>query len=248
MNPAGRMPQVNSPQDFVDMLSPTPPIVAFVVLAFGVLLLLWGWRFFKPLAILCMIIVGGLLGAAAMVLINQPGLWLVGMLGGAVVLGVLAWPLTRILYTLWAMFLGVVLGTAVSAIILVGLNLPELTIVPWIGAIAGALLLGTIMVLFFRPCIILLTSFQGAVIVVQCSVALLLNSPKSRPWITKVVSEYPVALLALGLCLFILGFVFQIRNDLAAIKAAKVQTERTVAPIYTMETMERMQGAKQTEA
>ncbi|MFH1370870.1 MAG: hypothetical protein ABII09_06255 [Planctomycetota bacterium] len=137
---------------------------AVITVAFGVIPLMYGWRIYKVLTVICF----GLLGL-------HLGLWagaqfqhaLLGSILGAAVLIVLALPLMR-----WAVcVLGALAGGVVTAGIWHACSLPEQFV--WAGALVGIVAGGLISFVVFKLAVMLFTSLAGASLVIIGGFALI---------------------------------------------------------------------------
>jgi hypothetical protein len=135
-----------------------PAIAGLVLVPVGLAFLLYGYRVYKALVILVFALAGGLIG---MVLGAYAGLGgttsIIGMAGGALVLGLLAWPLHRVGWGVLGgiAFAFVFAGFADSA----GVRGQE-----YMYLIAGgSFVLGLALTIWlFRPLLVVITSLVGA--------------------------------------------------------------------------------------
>jgi len=150
---------------------------AIIAVSFGAVYLLYGWRIFKVLAVVCF----GMLGLIAGMRIGEMlGSVLWGSVIGLILLAFLSVPLMR-----WAVsILGAVAGGIVTSGIWYAVALPEQYI--WAGAIIGIVAGGMMSFIVFKISVMLFTSLGGAILVLIGLLALLhlyeqsLNEPTSN--------------------------------------------------------------------
>jgi hypothetical protein len=165
------------PQQILDVLRQDPwealrqlhPVAAGILLVIGVAFLLYGFRIYKLLVIIAYAAVGIFLGAlVAAALHFNP---LIGMAGGAIILGLLAWPLYLVG---WGLIGGAVLAALAAAVT------QHFTPSPVYQGIAAAVagILGIVLtILLMRTLIIIITSIVGAVALVEGALRLVLLVP-----------------------------------------------------------------------
>jgi hypothetical protein len=156
---------------------------ALIAVSFGVVYLLYGWRIFKVLTVVCF----GMLGLfAGMKVGEMAGSILWGGIIGLVGLAVLSVPLMR-----WAVsMLGAVAGGIITSGIWFAFELPQQYI--WAGAIIGIIAGGMISFIVFRISVMLFTSMGGGMLVLVGFLALLhlyeVNQPEPTNYIYTLVN------------------------------------------------------------
>ena len=141
--------------------------VAALLVPLGVVSLLYGFRIFKGVVVVYSS-VGGAAGGWWLVTegLGRPDLWWAGLLGGAVLMAALAWPLVKVFVGVYGAVAGGLAGYAVTQAvgdqrtILIGVG---------IGVLLGAVLAAVV----FRLMVILMTSVLGAHMAVIGVVAML---------------------------------------------------------------------------
>lgn len=137
---------------------------AIIVVSFGAVYMLYGWRIFKVLAVISFAMVGMYLGMYVGDILGSR-VW--GGIIGLVVLAVLAVPLMR-----WAVCL---LGAAAGAVVTAGawhaLGLPVDYI--WAGGIIGLVAGGMMSFIIFKASVMLFTSMGGSTLVMVGLLALM---------------------------------------------------------------------------
>lgn len=253
--------QLYASDQFVDQFSNGSVGGCIIGLPFCVVWMLWGWRCFRFIVTLQWIIIGALLGyllfalivfivrhyefSEALGLVSQRWFVWFGVVPGAAAFGMLAWTLTRFFYTIWALFMGALVGFLSSFFILSKLNLIDQAWAGWIvlgSLIGGAVLYFLMMLFYYRPTIMQLTSMEGAVMAVHCVLVLLIQSPKNGPTIKAVLNAHPTWPFIAFIVLAVLGFVVQFRRDFGELKKLAKQPKEPTVPIYSVDTMVRAKG------
>jgi len=179
--------------------------VCVAMMLAGVAFLLWGFRLYRWLVVLAFVAIGIALGwwASQRFQFNESA----GIIVGAIVLGVPAWPLYRIAC-------GILGGTALAIILMAGaesLGLDSeaariaLTVVAFV---AGAALT----VLFLRPIIIIGTALDGAFLLIQGAIALTALWPALGGPVLLAVEDHLSILLASIVILAAVGAIIQFRD------------------------------------
>ena len=137
---------------------------AVLAISFGVVYMLYGWRIFKILVVICF----GLIGLFAGIKIGQQfNLQILGAVVGLFLMAALSVPLMR-----WAVsLLGAVAGGILTAGLWYAFELPGQYILA--GAAIGLIAGGMISFIVFKIAVMLFTSFGGGVLTVMGLVALL---------------------------------------------------------------------------
>jgi hypothetical protein len=130
---------------------------AVLAVSFGSVYLLYGWRIFKILVVICFGLIGLFVG---MKLGAQFDSELAGAIVGLAVLALVSIPLMR-----WAVsILGAVAGGILAAGIWYAFELPEQYIIA--GAITGVVAGGMISFIVFKVAVMLFTSLGGGILIV----------------------------------------------------------------------------------
>ena len=149
-------------------------VEAMMFLSFGSVCLLYGWRVFKILVVICFGLIGLVLGMQVSEEIVGLNNQLAGGLIGMGILAVLSVPLMK-----WAVsLLGAFAGAILAAAVWYACNLPEQFI--WAGALTGFVAGGMISFIVFRVSIMLFTSFGGSVLMAAGAMALLYLNQKTQ--------------------------------------------------------------------
>jgi len=136
---------------------------AVIAISFGVLYLLYGWRIFRAMVVICF----GLVGLFAGIKIGARfGSEILGGIAGLVILAGASIPLMR-----WAVsLLGAIAGGIITSGLWYAFELPEKYILA--GALIGIIAGGMISFIVFKVAVMLFTSFGGGVLIVTGLLAL----------------------------------------------------------------------------
>jgi hypothetical protein len=157
------------------------PLEAVTFISFGVVCLLYGWRIFKILVVICFGLLGMVLGITigGKVIGENSHIW-AGLLGLAL-MAAISVPLMR-----WAVS---ILGAAAGGILTSGLwyatGLTERYI--WAGALVGIVAGGMISFIVFKVAVMLFSSLGGSMLTVVGMLALLYRYPQMEAQIEHLV-------------------------------------------------------------
>jgi hypothetical protein len=176
---AGKIP---TQQEFVQYLSTMDPLQAVLLLAIGLTYMLAGYKMFRVLVTANMAFLGFALGHIVGNWAPSPhNLPFVTGVAGALLLGVLSWPLMKFAVSL----MGGLIGAAVGAILwrYLARVAGQETLVPYygVGAMLGLVTLGMLTFVIFRMTIIIFTSLQGSAMAVAAALSMLLRYERFRP-------------------------------------------------------------------
>ena len=208
------IPSLDTVMQYVwQRLAAIPPLEAgLLLLPVGLVFLLYGFRLYKWLV---SVVYAGIGAAAGTALAAYFG-WnaILGMIAGALVLGLLAWPLHRVG---WGLLGGALFGGA--AVILMRMQTPNAA---YIVAVAAAAFIGgfILTLALMRPLIILVTSVLGAAAVVPGALRLTLIQPAFGDPVCSTLEAKPYLLAILVAVPALLGFIIQWRDTCGKGKAA----------------------------
>ncbi len=185
---------------------------ALIAVSFGAVYLIYGWRIFKILAVICF----GMVGLFA-------GMHLGSKMGGGVssqmwggIFGLLALAVLSIPFMHWAVsILGATAGGIITGCIWYAVGLPQQYI--WAGVIIGIVAGGMISFIVFRISVMLFTSLGGAALIITGMLALLYlyekvqNTPKTENtgFVYSLVNEYNWFVPAMLIFVTFVGVVIQ---------------------------------------
>ncbi|MFA5252659.1 MAG: hypothetical protein WC454_08770 [Phycisphaerae bacterium] len=177
---------------------------ALIAVSFGAVYLIYGWRIFKVLAVVCF----GMLGLfAGMKLGEKVGSMLWGGIVGLVLLSVLSVPLMH-----WAVSaLGAVAGGIITSCLWYAVGLPSEYI--WAGAIIGIIAGGMISFIVFKISVMLFTSLGGSVLIITGLLALANiyehSQTESKDFVYSLVNTYSWFMPAILIFATFVGMVVQ---------------------------------------
>lgn len=153
------------PLDFIwEQVTTLSWLQAVITISFGVVYLLYGWRIFKVLVMICSALVGLYAGIKIGAQIDQK-LW--GGVVGLVVLAAVSLPLMR-----WAVcILGAIAGGILTGGLWYAFGLPEKFILA--GAAIGLVAGGMISFIIFKIAVMLFTSLGGGILIITGALSLL---------------------------------------------------------------------------
>ena len=213
-NPAVVVPSLEAlMQNLCDRFYALSPLEAdLLVLPIGLVFLLYGFKLYKWLVSLVFAGIGAGLGGALAACVGWSAI--LGMVAGALVLGLLAWPLHRIA---WGLLGGAILGGAAVLLVSARSQDPILLAIVATVIFAGGFIL-TLLVM--RPLIILVTALLGAAVLVQAILRLSLLWPSFGDPVATMLQAKPYLLAVLVALAAALGFALQWRDMSAAAKAS----------------------------
>jgi hypothetical protein len=155
-----------------------------VLLVFGGLLMGFGFKAYKWIVLLNFIAIGWWLGPqivhSQLTQKETDDLALVASIAGAVLMGILAWPLLRYTVAVCGGMVGFAIGMVVWAYCDQPVNMA------WAGGLVGLVVLGMLSFVLFKTSVILFTSIEGAALFVFGASALLL---RYQPWEKQVANS-----------------------------------------------------------
>lgn len=206
--------------EYADGLAQVGPFQAVGLFLAGIILLVYGFRYFKAIVLLDGAMIGALIGAYLGSFREGSGLMLLMGLAGGIIFGVLAWHAIKFAVGILAAIAGGLLGYAVWYLVARSIGNDAMLNHAWAGAIIGVVAIGMLAFVLFRAAVITLTAIQGSLMLVSgaCSVLISRNMVPSLQG-ELVENEYLLCILV-GVPAAA-GFVYQ-----AATEAAKIQKKR----------------------
>jgi hypothetical protein len=209
----GQSPDAIAQDLWQRMITQHPLEMGLVFLVLGLVFLLYGYKLYKILVSVVFAGVGGIGGVVLGAYLGAPG-WLLGLIG-AIVLGILAWPLFRIG---WGILGGAVFAAIALPMAVAMTNSPVLGYtLAGVAFIAGMVL--TIMLM--RPLIIISTSISGAATLVEGVLLMLIRWPSAGDPIRAELESKPYLFVVLVALPAVLGAVLQWRDTSGTRPAAK---------------------------
>ncbi len=204
--------EMPSQAEFLDQLGGIGMFQAVLLLASGLVYLLYGWKVFKILVMVNAAVLGAIVGLRVGMYFQDkgPNVPLLAACAGGVLLGLLALPLIKYAVSLMGGLAGALLGYWAW---IAGCRLTDhldLLRYAWVGSGVGLMLLGVLAFLIFRFTVIVFTSFQGAVLTITGLLAVLVQFDAPRASITAAFKADEHVLPVLVLLPAFFGLLFQL--------------------------------------
>lgn len=148
--------------DIINTITSASAIEAMFLVICGVIYLIYGWRAFKVLIIANAAILGAIGGSFAAAAMQKEMYWPYAAIGGAVIAGIIAWPLLKIIVCMMGSLAGGIFGGILMQYLTTTFGWHEAAGYSWAGSAAGAIIMCTLTFVVFRVLVILFTSLQGA--------------------------------------------------------------------------------------
>lgn len=161
--------------EYVDSLVNLGALQGLVLLALGVVYMLYGWQAFKTFVVINACVIGAFIGAYLGGLANTQSMQIIGAVSGMVLLGALALPLIKYAVGVMGAIGGSFLGYGLWHY---GASLSGNTAVAqyaWAGALIGLITLGMLAFVIFRESIIIITALQGSFMAVSGALTLVMK-------------------------------------------------------------------------
>lgn len=180
-----------------------PLMAAALLMPVGIAFLLYGFRLYRWLVVIAYVGIGVVLGmaAAAFFNFNQS----VGIIAGAILLGVLAWPLHRAGWGVLGGILFAVVFREVAAVMGIEGWLP-LALISVVAFLAGVALT----VLLLKPLIVLITSLVGGTFLALGALSLAALWPALGGPVEKAIDARPYVPVVVVLVLAVVGSMLQV--------------------------------------
>lgn len=201
--------QMPTQAQYLDFLQTMGVVQAVVLLAAGIVYLLYGWKIFKILVVVNAAVLGALLGAKAGSLLQGANMPLFGSIASSLLLAVLALPLMKYSVSLMGGLAGALLGYSVWHYACNAAQAPHLAQYSWAGALTGLIALGLLAFIIFHAVIIIFTSFQGAFVTVTGIVGVLMLFEQARQYLVTSLTNNIYLMPLLVLVPAIIGMAFQ---------------------------------------
>jgi len=201
-------------EPWANLLEYHPMAAAVLLVPVGIAFLLYGFRLYRWLVVLAYVGIGVVLGMAAALYLDfsEPA----GIMVGAVVLGVLAWPLHRAAWGLLGGMLFAVIFVEIADVVNIRGATP-LVLVGVVAFIAGVALT----VLLMKPLIVVITSLVGAMFLALGTVSLTEWWPLVGDPVGRVIAARRYIPVAIVLLLAAVGSVLQVLDTAESRKKKK---------------------------
>jgi len=200
------------PDQLMPHLQSMSVVWAIVFLTAGLVCILNGYKFYKPVTVVLALLIGASVGWALGQKIQAESYITAGCLGA--LLAAASLPLMKyavaIMGGLSGSFIGANAWTAVGRLMAESANKPNTS--PdtcWIGALIGLVVFGMLAFILFKLSVVLFTSVSGSTLAVMGAMALLLQVPQWQGTVTKSMSSHTVVLPMLVLVPALIGLILQ---------------------------------------
>jgi hypothetical protein len=187
----------------IEMLSSSPAYVALVVMALGMLWLVWGYDFYRYLVTMLFALAGVILGYKWGQSFGYAHITAVAV-GG--VFALVAWPLVRWSTAVACGYGGWVVGVAVWQLC------GQAESYSWAGGAIGFVFLAMLTFIIFKPAVILWASIQGTQLFLSGLLASLLIWPISRTQTQQIMYHHAQWILALAVLIIGASFYWQAKQ------------------------------------
>lgn len=190
-------------EGFANVMGDHPLAAAVLLVPAGIAFLLYGFRLYRWLVVIAYVGIGVVLGMAAALYLNVNQS--VGIMLGAIILGVLAWPLHRVAWGVLGGILFAWVFVEVAYMMDIRATMP-LFLVGAVAFVAGIALT----VLLLKPLIVVITSLVGATFVALGVLSLTRWWPALGGPVERVIDMRPYIPVAIVLILAIVGSLLQL--------------------------------------
>lgn len=211
------------PDKLMPHLQSMSVIWAVVFLTAGLVCILNGYKFYKPVTFILALLIGASVGWALGQRIQAESYITAGCLGALMAAACL--PLMKyavsIMGGLSGSFIGANAWTAVGKLIAEsGNKVNNSADTCWIGALIGLVVFGMLAFILFKLSIVLFTSISGSTLAVFGAMALLLQVPQWQTAVTKSMTSHTIVLPLLVLVPAVIGLILQESKPDAPVAAA----------------------------
>lgn len=202
--------QVPSPSEFIEQnLAALTVVQATVLVAVGVIFLVYGWQAFRMLIVANGACVGGIAGAYLASKYVGQDMALFGLLAGGLLLAVAFLPLIRYIVALAGGLAGCYAGYYAWPNMMRAVEHPEMVQHPWVGAVVGLFVVGVLCFAGFRLIVMVVTSVEGAMLAVSGGLALCLHHAPFAERLRTALTDHRFLLPLVFTVPTVIGFAFQ---------------------------------------
>jgi len=200
------------PDQLMPHLQSMSVIWAVVFLTAGLVCILNGYKFYKPVTVVLALLIGASVGWALGQRIQAESYITAGCLGALLAAACL--PLMKyavsIMGGLSGSFIGANAWTAVGRLMAEGSGkVNNAADTCWIGALIGLVVFGMLAFILFKLSVVLFTSVSGSTLAVLGAMALLLQVPQWQSSVTRSMSSHTIVLPLLVLVPAVIGLILQ---------------------------------------
>jgi hypothetical protein len=213
---SGQLPTLD---EYVQYVSTMDPLQAVLLLALGLIYMIGGYKLYKVLVTANAAFLGFALGDILGKMADNPhNLPLVTSVAGALLLGVLSWPLMKFAVSLMGGLIGGVGGILLWRYIVTVAGHPDLVQYSWTGGLLGLVGLGMLTFLSVPMTTMAFTSLQGASLAVTGVLSMLLRYERFRLDVEDAVSNN---IHVLPLVVAVPAIIAVVVQDATAVRKAK---------------------------
>lgn len=211
------------PDKLMPHLQSMSVIWAVVFLTAGLVCILNGYKFYKPVTVVLALLIGASVGWALGQRIQAESYITAGCLGALMAAACL--PLMKyavsIMGGLSGSFIGANAWTSVGKLIAEsGNKVNNSAETCWVGALIGLVVFGMLAFILFKLSVVLFTSISGSTLAVFGAMALLLQVPQWQTAVTKSMTSHTIVLPLLVLVPAVIGLILQESKPDAPVAAA----------------------------
>ncbi len=168
-------------QEYVQYLEALDPLQAVLAVVVGLVYMLAGWKIFKVLVIANAALLGFVIGHVLGNLAKPEGnLTIITAIAGALLFGILAWPLMKYAVGVMGGLVGAFAGFFLWRYLAAAVGNETIGQHAWAGGLIGLMALGMLAFVILRLTVILFTAFQGSVMGLSGVLALMLRQESIR--------------------------------------------------------------------
>lgn len=202
---SGELP---SQAEYIRSLEVTDALQAVVLLAMGIVYLMYGWRYFKVLVVINAAILGTFLGYQLGALLGGNMPWF-GAVAGCVLLAILAWPAMRYAISLMGGIAGAVVGYGAWQYSAAASGKEVLLDYAWVGGVMGLVGMGLLAFVVLRMTVMIFTAVQGSAMTVSAFLTLLFKYEGLRHSIGDTIRNNAHLMALIIAVPAAIGFAFQ---------------------------------------
>lgn len=194
---------------YLDFLQLQHPLIALAMIFIGGLFLTYGWKLFKILIAADAVVLGIVCGHIVGAQLNRPNMDIIMGISFGLIFAALVWPLMK-----WAVcIMGALFGAAVGYVLwrctAQAVGYYALADHAWAGAVIGLITMALLAFIIFRTVAVMVTSLQGAWLLVSGIGALALAIDGLRENLLTRLYDNPLLVPIFTLIPGVLGIIFQ---------------------------------------
>ncbi|MBI1336816.1 MAG: hypothetical protein GC164_07630 [Phycisphaera sp.] len=201
------------PRELLDALQTMGVVWATIFFIAGLVCLLNGYKFYKPVVVTLALLIGIFAGYALSSRMQAPAYIVSACLG--LLMAVVCFPLMKyavaVLGGLTGAFIGANVWTAMVSVVYKGDagRIQEAAQLNFIGALVGLMLCGMLAFILFKFAVVIFTSMSGSTVAVLGGLALLLQVPGIGTSVTDTLSGHAVVIPLLVVVPALIGLILQ---------------------------------------